>query len=239
MIWDFLVPYINELMYSILVVLIALITLFTKSYIREKGKDKIIRNRNKELEKLRADHRNDLEKLKKEHQLDIEKRKYKYESKKEQYINFFNTLDSYSGTSSIELQKEMTQIISDFNNKFIEAITRKDLKGQSDAASLFSEKSTALIAKSGEGLYKVKQETNTIRLVASDDVVATLDNMEEVFQTLFELSTKMMKDLRTQIIKGDQKGLERNRRDLELVSNKATQIKDLLRQKMRRELDEI
>ena len=78
---DFLKPYINYLVLTI----IGLIAFYAKTYTQERAKRKALIRTNKRLIE-------ETESIKKEHQLDISKRRYQYESKKEQYLKFYKLI---------------------------------------------------------------------------------------------------------------------------------------------------
>lgn len=104
----------NQLSVWLILLIISMSFLYLKTYIGEKAK-------NKALLKDKLNLTRQIECLKKEHELEIAKRKYQYESKKDQYINFFQMLDSFSGKQNIKTVENITPIINDFYSAFLRA----------------------------------------------------------------------------------------------------------------------
>jgi hypothetical protein len=70
-----------------------LFVLYIKTYTTEKAKINALKKENKNLIE-------ETERIKKDFQLEVSKRKYQYESKKEQYVNFFRLLDQFTNEAN-------------------------------------------------------------------------------------------------------------------------------------------
>jgi ribosomal protein L28 len=237
--FDFLIPYINYLVF----LLVGIIILYVRTLIVEKAKMRVLRKRNKELvtesEEIKSRFNTELENVKKDHQLDIEKRKYQYESKQKQYLNFFEVLDSLSTDSNDSIQNEVIPIIEEFNRNYMGAANRNNKKAETKATTVFNNKIQRLIVKSNEQWVRLKNETNAIRLIGSDKVIEQLDLLENYYEQSFNLSTKLIKDLSAQIISGSQDNYNRNQQLLESMGNVLSTQKKVLMLQMRKELNEI
>ncbi len=95
----------NQISYFSLmvIIIIGLLFLYLKTYISQKAKNKALRNENLTLTQQ-------IEDIKKRHELDIARRKYQYESKKEQYLKFFQLIDSFTGKQNLSYINKMTPI---------------------------------------------------------------------------------------------------------------------------------
>lgn len=120
----------------LILLIISMSFFYLKTYLGQKAKNKALSNDKLNLTKQ-------IEYLKKEHELEIAKRKYQYESKKEQYINFFKMLDSFSGKQSIKIIENITPIINDFYSNFLSATDNP--KEQDKVYSLFMERIQSLM----------------------------------------------------------------------------------------------
>lgn len=230
--FDALIPYLDKIIYGFA----GLTILYITAYIKERAKSSALKKRNVELEQLKANHQKELESIKKDYQLDIEKRKHQYESKKEQYIQFFKLLDTFAANSHIGMQEKMIPINESFYRDFLNA---KNQKAQNKAATVFSKKIQSLMMEGNKELTQIKQETNTIRLIANDEILSLLDLLEKTYDNLFEVSTKMMKDLPNQLVSNNQAGMTKNQEILGELGGQAQKIKELLIKKMREDLNEI
>jgi len=237
--FDFLIPYIHFLVYF----LIGLVFLYVRTLIVEKAKIRALRKKNRilieETEEIKSRFSKEIEEIRKEHRLDIEKRKYQYESKKEQYIQFFKLLDDFSADSNTKIQEQMLPIIDEFNRNYLNAASRNNKKGETNATTVFSEKIQKLILDANKEQIRLKQETNTIRVIASDSILKTLDLLELEYDKIFEESSKLMKDLQVQMLTNDQEGMAKNQRKIQAIANVILKYKNDLICQMRIELNEI
>lgn len=180
----FLEPYLIYMIFAFL----GLLILYIKTYTTEKAKMEVLKSENKKLIE-------ETERIKKDFQLEISKRRYQYESKKEQYILFFKLLDQFTNEANKSTQEKLLPILDEFNRNFLNSSSRNDKKGENNATSVMSKKIQRLTFEANESLIKIKQETNTIRLIASDRIIQKLDLLELAYDKNMEQAIKMMNDL--------------------------------------------
>jgi hypothetical protein len=236
---EFLQPYVIYFVFAFFAVLI----LYVRTYISEKAKIDALKNANKilveETEAIKSKYIKELEQLKKDYLLDIEKRKYKYESKRESYLKFFRLLDEFGEENNSKMQEKFIPILDDFNLNYLHAARRNDKKGETKATITLSNKLNGIMIDSNKELIRLKQETNTIRLIASEKVINTLDLLEYAYGACFEKSSKMIKELLPQMQTNDQVGMTSNQNEIKIAGNVIIKLRDDLIQQMRIELDEI
>ncbi|MGB5989598.1 MAG: hypothetical protein WBG43_07655 [Marinifilaceae bacterium] len=237
--FDFLIPYINILAYFFA----GLLILYIRTLIVEKAKIRALRNKNKilieESEEIKSKYNKEIEGIKKEHQLDIEKRKYQYESKKEHYINFFKLLDDFSASSTVEMQKKMMPILDEFNRNYFTAACNNNKEGETHATTVLSKKTQKLIFEGNTEFTRIKQETNTIRIIASDSILKTLDLLELAYGRSLEESSVIMNNLQVHMMTNDQEGMAKDQRKMQAIANVILKYKNELIKRMRVELNEI
>ena len=224
----FLEPYLIYMIFAFL----GLLILYIKTYTTEKAKMEVLKSENKKLIE-------ETERIKKDFQLDISKRRYQYESKKEQYILFFKLLDQFTNEANKSTQEKLLPILDEFNRNFLNSSSRNDKKGENNATSVMSKKIQRLTFEANESLIKIKQETNTIRLIASDRIIQKLDLLELAYDKNMEQAIKMMNDLPKQMMSNDQYGMKKSQREIEISALVIKEIKDEIIELMRKELDEI
>lgn len=232
---ELLIPYFNYIISGFIVLTVLYIT----TYIKEKAKSNALKKKNQELVDRQANHQRELEELKKEHQLDVTRRKYQYESKREQYTAFFKHLDAYQAKGYLEAQEKFMPAIEEFNRNYQMAASKGNKNGETKAATVLSKKTQALMLEANKELTKLKGETNTIRMIASDAVLALLDELEKSYDVMFELSSGIMKDFAALVVAGDQDGLGKNQQKMEVLSQDTIKLKNALIKKMREEFNEI
>lgn len=194
----FLEPYLIYMIFAFL----GLLILYIKTYTTEKAKMEVLKSENKKLIE-------ETERIKKDFQLEISKRRYQYESKKEQYILFFKLLDQFTNEANKSTQEKLLPILDEFNRNFLNSSSRNDKKGENNATSVMSKKIQRLTFEANESLIKIKQETNTIRLIASDRIIQKLDLLELAYDKNMEQAIKMMNDLPKQMMSNDQYGMKK------------------------------
>lgn len=211
----FLEPYLIYMIFAFL----GLLILYIKTYTTEKAKMEVLKSENKKLIE-------ETERIKKDFQLEISKRRYQYESKKEQYILFFKLLDQFTNEANKSTQEKLLPILDEFNRNFLNSSSRNDKKGENNATSVMSKKIQRLTFEANESLIKIKQETNTIRLIASDRIIQKLDLLELAYDKNMEQAIKMMNDLPKQMMSNDQYGMKKSQREIEISALVIKEIKD-------------
>ncbi|WP_289119163.1 hypothetical protein [uncultured Bacteroides sp.] len=101
------------------------------------------------------------------------------------------------------------------------------------------EKIQNLMNENNTELMKVKQETNTIRLIASQEVIELLNLMERTYDYMFDTSAQIINMLPNNIMKNDQIVLQKHVEILTEISHSALNIKEHLIQQMRNDLNKI
>lgn len=222
----------NQISYFglMVIIIIGLLFLYLKTYISQKAKNKALRNENLTLTQQ-------IENIKKIHELDIAKRKYQYESKKEQYLKFFQLIDSFTGKQNLSCINKMAPIITEFYAGFLAAID--DKTEQNKVCTAYMEKIQNLMNENNTELMKVKQETNTIRLIASQEVVELLNLMEKTYDNMFDISAQIINMLPNNIMGNNQIALQKHAEILTEISQSALNIKENLIQQMRNDLNKI
>ncbi len=209
---------------------ITLIIMFAISFIKESGKINALLMKNKKLTE-------ETESIKKSHQLDLDKRKYQYESKKEQYITFFKKLDEFTNEQTLKNREQLIEILSEYDIDYLNAIDQNE-KLQ-EATAKFIRKMRKLTFESYAELIKLKQETNTIRLIASEEIINQLDLLEFLYEELMSNSDSMIINLSSIIISENPDEINKNQQNLVDKANEIQIVKNAIIKIMRKELNEI
>lgn len=86
---------------------------------------------------------------------------------------------------------------------------------------------------------RLKQETNTIRLIASDEVISLLNDLEKIYEDMFDISNIIIKNIPHNIIENNQNELQTNMVLIEQIAQNAITIKNKLILQMRDDLSKI
>lgn len=203
---------------------------YLTSFVKEKGKNSALIE---DLEKITEEK----EKVSAKFELDISKRKYKYEDKRTQYFKYFNLLDQLSVQSNKEAQEEFYPAITEFNISYLTAY--EDIEKVTIATANFMNAVNKIMFKSNESFLKLRQETNTIKLIAGPAVSKTLQETEIAYEKALDTSAQMMRDLAENIITQKQDIQIKQQSEIEEIGKSLLLLKEKLIQEVKNELDEI
>ena len=181
-------------------------------------------------------HERALLKLKKSIDLDLERRKKIFEMKTSQYEDYFRNVDAIHKRHQNDYQEIVVPIIDEFNASFQRAMASGDREGATESSILFSSKINKITLDGLDELQIIRSQTNTLRLTASDEVAKLLDELQDLYESLFQMSQKMISDIVSIAVDGNQAlALENQAKFAEL--GKLTIARSLeLREQMRLDL---
>jgi hypothetical protein len=224
----FLEPYLVYIVLGF----ISLLILYIRSFVQESAKISALKKRNKELVE-------ETESIKKEHQLDISKRKYQYESKKEQYLKFYRLIDSFTSEANISMQEKLIPILDTFYTDFLNASTSNIVGAENKAITEMSSQMQKISFDSMAELSKLRQETNTIKVIASKEILQKLRLLELSYEKITDKSNEMMSVLPELIIENNQDKINEYQKEIEFSGKVSKSINDDIIELMRKELNEI
>ncbi|MGH1374507.1 MAG: hypothetical protein ACRBBW_20895 [Cellvibrionaceae bacterium] len=228
-----------ELIELILASLAGALALYLTAYTKTKGKNKALKEDLARLETEKqsviAKYQAETEELKKTHALDIEKRKHQYSAKKEQFVHFFSKLDSYNDSARETTEQKFPVIFNEFMKAYVSG-TEED---QARANEKFSIDMNELFTDLYRELVRVRNETNTIRMIASADMDALLDNLDSDVERATEDAKNTLGIMATSEFWADQTIIKPLQKKSEDSANALLQTKSSLISQMKKELEEI
>ena len=203
---------------------------FFTSYLRERVKNRAYLADIKRLE-------NEKELVRKEHQLDIEKRKYKYESKREQFVKYFNLIDDFTAQSNKDIQSRFLPMMTSYTQEYLNGYGDKEK--ETEAITKFSSGIQTLMFEANENLIRLRGETNAIKIIADKRTVELINQMDKLYDKSFDLTALMIKELSSAVTTQDFSGVTQIERELKVYTDKILETKELMIEQIRTELDEI
>jgi len=201
--FDFLIPYIDKLVYLTVIIL----GLYLKTLITAKAKNRALKSDIKEItdkkEQVISKYKKEIEEIKKNYELEITRRKYQYESKRDSYYKFLTFLDDYNAKAASELTEKAFVLIEEFMNSYVKATNQKNKKAENIILTRFFSKTRTLSQEAYKDYQKLKQETNGIKLSASKKVLETLEELEIKTKESLDEASKMMERMPTLILSND------------------------------------
>lgn len=203
---------------------------YLTSYFKEKGKNKALIEDTKFLTEEK-------EKVSSFFELDNSKRKYKYEYKSNLYFKYFNLLDELSAKANEDAQVKFLPALNQFNSSFLLAggDTSKELQATVD----FSNTINDLTHKANESFIRFKNETNSLKLIAGDDVLEILKETEKTYEESFNSTFEMMREFTNNVVSKKLDILEKQKIETTFLANKLIELKKRLIEEIRKELNEI
>ncbi len=219
-----------NLFYIISGLVITFLTGYLTAYFKEKGKNKAqlgdIKKLTEEKEKVTA-----------EFQLDLAKRKYQYESKKEQYFKFFNLLDEWDSDGNKDIKEKFLPIIKKFNRSYSAADNNK--AKQKHALNTFSDDVNNMMHDHNLRFLKLKNETKSLKLIASEKTILILQELEDNYDLSFQMATSFIKELANVVVNGKNEETTLKEDQLKYIGKQTAEIKAALVTQVKQELNEI
>lgn len=207
------------------------------TYSKTKGKNKAlledIGRLEEEKQKIQSKHAIELESIKKQNSLDIELRKYKYLDKKEQFNKYFSLIDQFNHMSNTALTEKFAPMMTNFFNTAISD------NNEDQALMEFNNQVMGLSNEINAEYLKIKNESNSVRLVTSANIDQLLDQLEHTIEQSKEESFTIMKVIASPEYQQDSSILEPYKQNALKTGEKINQLRRNILNEMKAELDEI
>lgn len=179
------------------------------------------------------------EAIRSSYELEVSKRKYRYEEKLRQYSNFFSLIDACSKEMNGRTQQQCIEAINRFFSHFLHAVNQNDSVAESTAASNFQSEITQIMMDANNYLIKFRQETNAIKLIASDEIVELLEMFDSKMEESIQVSTSCLQDLQSLILQRNSQQLEANQNHINNIGQEIVLLKSKIISLMKEELNQI
>lgn len=202
------------------------------TYLNKRAEFKVLKENNASLQK-------ENESIRSSYELEISKRKYRYEEKLRQYSNFFSLIDSCSKEVNSRTQQQCMDAINRFYSQFLLAVDANDSVAESNTASNFQRELMQIMMDANDYLIKFRQQTNTIKLIASDEIVGLLEIFDSKMEESMNLSTTCLQDIQSLILQRNAQQLEINQNRINTIGQEIMLLKNKIISLMRKELNQI
>lgn len=219
--------------------IIGALSLYLTAYTKAKGANKALKEDIDVLEnakqKIITKHAAELESIKKDHVLDVEKRKYQYEAKRAQFSKFFQLIDEFNAkcnSAFFERFPSMFQrLLAGQLSECTEVSNNSILEFNTEIMRLFNELN--------EEQLKVSHESNSIRLIATPEIDALLDQLALDIKSSYDDSVSMLKFMGTLEYLIDNSAIAPYQTRLTESGYKVVSSREALKTQMKMELNEI
>lgn len=184
-------------------------------------------------------HSEEIERLKQSLNLDLERRRKVFEMKSGQYEAYFNNIDAYQRKHQNDYHEIFVPIFSEFNKKYLTAEANGDKEGSTAATLWFSEEIQKITLNGFQELQAVEQQTNSLKLTASNEVSELLEELRKLYEEIFKASSEQLGRLVEITINNDQDAVAQMQQALSEIGERIKAKSSELREEMRRDLLEI
>jgi hypothetical protein len=168
--------------------------------------------------------------------LDLERRKHIFELRLSQYENFLKKLDSFGKNYQSDLLSKMEPFTSEFLQVMLSSNTDQE---RNAAIGQFSTNVMSMMNDASSEYHVLRSESQTLKLTASDTLVALMEELEVLLKDSMEYSSQFISDLPQLIIDGDSDTMGNKQRDLAEQGRLIQEKSALMQSQMRKELHEI
>lgn len=229
----------EELLYSVSGIVLGFLSLYLTAYAKAKGKNRALEEDVSRLEDEKqgviAKYQAELQELKRQHALDLEKRKYLYEEKRQQFTKFFAMLDEFQRKSYSLFGERFYPIM----NQFLEAYTGTSNETDQAAIADFNSGVQNLFHELSEEQVRIANETNSIRLIASEEMEGLLNRLDEAVRESTRDAGEMLKFMATTEFWANQSLIAPYQGKAEESGVLVKQSRDNVMSRMKHELQEI
>lgn len=184
-------------------------------------------------------HERELESLKHSYSLDLEKRKKMYEMKAAQFEKYFRMIDDFGKRQQVDIVKRMQPIINKFMEDYLKSTECGDKKAETAAIITFSSQISDLTNEGMEQYLSLKSETNSLKLIASDDLAILFDELQESYDDAFNATQEFMSKFVKLTMENNEEEMQRSQKTITTLGNNIKQKAEKLMIQMRKELNEI
>lgn len=202
------------------------------TYFNKRAEFRVLKENNAALQR-------ENEAIRSSYELEVSKRKYRYEEKLRQYSNFFSLIDACSKEMNGRTQQQCIEAINRFFSHFLHAVNQNDSVAESTAASNFQSEITQIMMDANNYLIKFRQETNAIKLIASDEIVELLEMFDSKMEESIQVSTSCLQDLQSLILQRNSQQLETNQNYINNIGQEIVLLKSKIISLMKEELNQI
>lgn len=184
-------------------------------------------------------HERSLKQLEQELRFRADRRLKIFDLKASEYGKYVANLDSFGKKNEIEMPERMQPIFDEYLQRYLAATEAGDKEQERIVIGWLSSQVSSLMQEGLKDVLKLKSESNRLKLIATDEMLKTFDQLEKLTQESMDCTNEYMKNFTDIIFKQQTEKTEAfQKRIAELGAETQKNSKALLNQ-MRQELSDI
>jgi len=137
-------------------------------------------------------HERQLKRLEQDLRYDSERRLKLFDLKATEYANYVANLDAFGKKNQTELMARMQPIFDKYLNDYLAASTEENEAKQREVLVWFSNQISHVMREGGEDFFKLKSESNRLKLIATDEMLSTFTALEELTEQSMNTANEFM-----------------------------------------------
>jgi predicted outer membrane lipoprotein len=184
-------------------------------------------------------HERSLKQLEQELRFRADRRLKIFDLKASEYGKYVANLDSFGKKNEIEMPERMQPIFDEYLQRYLAATEAGDKEQERIVIGWLSSQVSSLMQEGLKDVLKLKSESNRLKLIATDEMLETFNQLEKLTQESMDCTNEYMKNFTDIIFKQQTEKTEAfQKRTAELGAETQKNSKALLNQ-MRQELSDI
>jgi predicted negative regulator of RcsB-dependent stress response len=140
----------------------------------------------------RQSHDRNIKKLENDLKFDSDRRLKIFELKASNFSNYVSQLDVFGKKNQVDMPKKMQPIFEAYMGDMLSAGDEEDKQKETEAITRFSKDISSLLNDSLEDVLKLKYESNRLKLIATENMLETLDELESLTDQSFNAVSEFM-----------------------------------------------
>lgn len=184
-------------------------------------------------------HDRELRHLEQDLRFNADRRLKLFDLKATQYSQYVTDLDSLGKKNQVEMPSRMQAIFGKYFQDYLAASEAGDEEQQRKAIGWLGSQVSEIMQESLQDVMKLKYESNRLKLIATDQMLTTFENIESLNQEIFDITNTYMSQFTEIVIHQKTEETELFQREATRLGKELqTQSRKLLSQ-MRQEINEI
>lgn len=184
-------------------------------------------------------HDRELRHLEQDLRFNADRRLKLFDLKATQYSQYVTDIDSLGKKNQVEIPSRLQPIFDKYFQNYLAASEAADEEQQRKAIGWLGSQVSEIMQESLQDVMKLKYESNRLKLIATDQMLTTFENIEKLNQEIFDITNAYMSQF-TEIV------IHQKTEETELFQKEATRLGEELQtqsrkllSQMRQEINEI
>lgn len=184
-------------------------------------------------------HSRELKQLEQNLRYDADRRLKVFDLKANEYSRYVTHLDEFGKKNNSEMLNKLQPIVDEYMKNYLAATTAGDKEKEIQAISWFGSQISLLAQDGMKEVMQLRHESNRIKLIATEDMLKTLENLESLTDQAMNHSNEFMNNFVTVVTEQRQDLVEAYQDGATKLGEQIKSQTKLLMEQMRKEIGAI